>query len=103
MQRVSESSEEMIAGYFRPVHEVEDIAVNRLSSVRDQFDFLSDAYSETTPQQRRLTIQRRQSSRSSIRPPSEYTKVDLSGLDAVREAANRRQFDFSADEEAWQE
>ncbi|KAE9233114.1 hypothetical protein PF004_g9737 [Phytophthora fragariae] len=86
--------------------EVEDSVVNPASSVRDQFDFLSDAHSETTSLQSSLPIQRRRSSGSTTRPPSPppvYAKVDLSGLEAVREAANRRQFDFSADEQVWED
>ncbi|KAE9044957.1 hypothetical protein PR001_g5157 [Phytophthora rubi] len=81
--------------------EVKDSAVNPASSVRDQFDFLSDAHSETTSLQSLLPIQRRLSRPPS--PPPVYTKVDLSGLEAVREAANRRQFDFSADEQVWED
>ncbi|KAL4093606.1 hypothetical protein PRIC1_011038 [Phytophthora ramorum] len=68
----------------------------------DTFDFLSDARSEGSVPQTSLPVQRRRSSGNRPQPPSPppvYERVDLSGLEAVREAANRRQFDFSADEQ----
>ncbi|KAL4147257.1 hypothetical protein PRNP1_011013 [Phytophthora ramorum] len=72
----------------------------------DTFDFLSDARSEGSVPQTSLPVQRRRSSGNRPQPPSPppvYERVDLSGLEAVREAANRRQFDFSADEQVWKE
>ncbi|KAL3658847.1 hypothetical protein V7S43_016212 [Phytophthora oleae] len=50
-----------------------------------------------------LSMQRRLSGSSRPSSPPAYTKVDLSGLEAVREAASRRRFDFSADEQVWKE
>ncbi|KAG7393141.1 hypothetical protein PHYPSEUDO_012477 [Phytophthora pseudosyringae] len=89
--------------------EAADRTVDPVASRRDQFDFLSEARSysadgdaDSTATQSSLPTQRRKPSDSGARPPSPppvYTKIDLSGLEAVLEAANRRQFDFSADEQ----
>ncbi|KAG1709612.1 hypothetical protein DVH05_020270 [Phytophthora capsici] len=64
---------------------------------------LTDTSSETGSWAESLSMQRKL--RRSSRPPSppSYTKTDLSGLEAVREAASRRQFDFSVDEQEWEE
>ncbi|ETM54239.1 hypothetical protein L914_02387 [Phytophthora nicotianae] len=82
--------------------EAEDTTVDPVAPRHDQFAFLSDTHEE----QSSLSIQRRTSSSNRTRPPSPppvYTRIDLSGLEAVREAANRHQFDFSADEQVWEE
>ncbi|KAG2986414.1 hypothetical protein PC118_g7828 [Phytophthora cactorum] len=86
--------------------EAEDRTVYPEASHRVQFDFLSDTHAETTTMQSSEPTQRRKSSSRSARPPSPppvYRRIDLAGLEAVLEAANRRQFDFSADEQVWEE
>ncbi|KAI9983335.1 hypothetical protein PInf_007295 [Phytophthora infestans] len=79
--------------------ETEDRTVDLVAPRHDQFAFPS-ATNEEQP------MQRRKSNSRSARPPSPppvYTRIDLSGLEAVVEAANRRQFAFSSDEQVWEE
>lgn len=67
----------------------------------DGVDFLAAARAELALTQAPLTTPPRRPSGGRPEPPSPppvYSRVELAGLEAVREAASRRQFDFSADD-----
>ncbi|RLN97428.1 hypothetical protein BBJ28_00013789 [Nothophytophthora sp. Chile5] len=60
--------------------------------------------SERAEGQASTSASRRRSRRDAAHPPSPpptYARLELSGLEAVREAARRHQFDFSTDNEGW--